>query len=211
MLKSRERKRYDKLSGKQDEYGRETMNQTQWAVLFDLDQTLVLTAALLPLRQQQRWEEIKMLLHLAVLPQGTREFLNQVREIAVLGVVTSALRSYAEDVLAYHQLALPVLVAYEDTEHHKPRPDPLLKALALLGLPASRSLYVGDTREDMLAATEAGLLPLGLCWDDSGQDLPAAFPTCSSWDDVLVCLRLAREREMPPAALLGQAGEEKML
>lgn len=167
------------------------MNKTRWAVLLDLDQTLVLTSALFSLRQQQRWQEIDTLLHLAVLPRGTREFLHQARELVVLGVVTSSLRSYAEKVLAYHQLPLPVLVAYEDTEHHKPRPDPLLRALAILDIPASRGLYVGDTREDVLAATEAGLLSIGLCWDNALQDIQASFPICSDWDAVLEDIHIA--------------------
>jgi len=167
------------------------MNKMRWAVLFDLDQTLVFTSVLLPLRQQQRWQEIGAFLHLTALPPGTRPFLRQIQSLAMLGVVTSSLRSYAEQVLAYHQLSLPVLAAYEDTEHHKPSPDPLLKALAALNIPASRGLYVGDTREDMLAAAEAGLLPIGLCWDNSSQDLQAAFSICSNWDMVLNCIRSA--------------------
>ncbi len=171
------------------------MNEMRWAVLLDLDQTLVLTAALLPLRQQQRWQEIEEALHLTTLPQGTHQFLQQIQGLAALGVVTSSLRPYAEQVLTYHQLPLPVLAAYDDTEHHKPHPDPLLKALTTLGIPPARSLYVGDATEDMLAATEAGVLPIGLCWDEvSLQYLSEAFPACSlcrSWDNVLVCIRTA--------------------
>lgn len=169
------------------------MNKLQWAVLLDLDQTLVLTSPLLPLREQQRWQEIDLLLHLTVLPQGTHEFLRQAQELAVLGVVTSSPRSYAEKILACHQIALPVLAAYEDTEHHKPHPDPLLKALTILEIPASRCLYVGDTTTDMIAAIEAGLRPLGLCWDGSLQELAASFPVCSSWDAVLNHVRQAIE------------------
>ncbi len=174
------------------------MSESRWAVLFDLDQTLILTSALLPLRQQQRWQEIDAALHLTLLPQGTHQFLQQMQSVAVLGVVTSSLRSYAEQVLTHHQLPLPVLVAYEDTDHHKPSPDPLLKALAILAIPANRALYVGDAREDMQAATEAGLWSIGLCWDTPLQDLQAAFPTCSSWDHVLTCISLAMDGHIQP-------------
>lgn len=48
------------------------------------------------------------------------------------------------------------VVGYEDTERHKPSPDPIFKALGLLGLAGGEVLVVGDTEMDIIAGRGAG-------------------------------------------------------
>jgi HAD superfamily hydrolase (TIGR01509 family) len=48
------------------------------------------------------------------------------------------------------------VVGFEDTESHKPSPEPILKALKLLGLGAGEALVVGDTEMDVIAGRQAG-------------------------------------------------------
>jgi pyrophosphatase PpaX len=48
------------------------------------------------------------------------------------------------------------VVGFEDTERHKPSPEPILKALELLGLGAGDVLVVGDTEMDIMAGRGVG-------------------------------------------------------
>ena len=89
-----------------------------------------------------------------------------------VAVVTSKLR---EDTLA--ELAatgldesVEVVIAFEDTEEHKPAPAPHLEALRQLG--ASGGVGVGDLPGDVLSARAAGLSALAVAW---GYGDPAAL------------------------------------
>lgn len=48
-------------------------------------------------------------------------------------------------------------VLEEDTQRHKPHPDPLLECLERMELAPGQALYVGDTPSDSLAAQAAGM------------------------------------------------------
>ncbi|MBU3104648.1 HAD family hydrolase [Clostridium gasigenes] len=49
------------------------------------------------------------------------------------------------------------VVLAEDTENHKPHPEPLLKAVKLLGIKPEDSMYVGDTVVDYKSSKAAGM------------------------------------------------------
>ncbi len=49
------------------------------------------------------------------------------------------------------------VVLAEDTENHKPHPEPLLKAVKLLGMKPEDSMYVGDTVVDYKSSKAAGM------------------------------------------------------
>lgn len=48
-------------------------------------------------------------------------------------------------------------VLFEDTDRHKPDPEPLLECLRRLDVEAEDALYLGDARSDMAAARAAGM------------------------------------------------------
>src|SRR5437667_1822015 len=109
-----------------------------WAILLDLDETLVRTKAIEAYRKKRDWSRIHQHFDQTELPMHTLKFLERIRPHVSLGVVTSSPRSYAERLLAYHQLSVPVLAAYHDTPgKHKPEPDPLLFAANRLCLSPS--------------------------------------------------------------------------
>jgi hypothetical protein len=66
----------------------------------------------------------------------------------------------------------------EDTTEHKPRPEPLLKALELLGnVPREQAAYVGDSPFDIAAAKAAGVKSVAVSWGAFSEDaLSAAEP-----------------------------------
>lgn len=72
------------------------MASKKWGVLLDLDQTLVITDAIEPLRRQRAWFKVYNSFDQTVLPPGTTDFLFKVEELATVGVVTTSQRTYAE-------------------------------------------------------------------------------------------------------------------
>lgn len=82
------------------------------------------------------------------------------------GIVTSKRRVSADRTLAAVGLtgAIDVLVAMEDTDTHKPGPEPLVLALGIVGRPASDAVYIGDAIFDLQAADAAGMDAVGVTW-----------------------------------------------
>ena len=57
-----------------------------------------------------------------------------------------------------------VVIAHEDTERHKPEPEPVLAAVARLGVAPTVAAYVGDSPFDIRAAKAAGTFAVGVGW-----------------------------------------------
>ncbi len=162
------------------------MAAREWGVLLDLDQTLVLTDAIEPLRRRRAWFKVYNSFEKTALPPGTVRFLSKANELAKLGVVTTSPRPYAERLLAYHRILLPVLVAYHDVVHRKPHPEPIIKAAAKLGLGPSKCIHVGDQIGDIEAAQRAGAMAVALSWDGAIDQASVGKTTsfCTDWDEV---------------------------
>jgi len=83
-----------------------------------------------------------------------------------LGVVTAKRRATVE--IAFAKLPLghlfETVVGGDETERHKPDPEPLLLGLERLGATPDRAAYVGDSPFDMQAANAAGLYAVGVTW-----------------------------------------------
>jgi HAD superfamily hydrolase (TIGR01549 family) len=81
-----------------------------------------------------------------------------------LGLVSGSNRSYADDVLKalkFDFSVLDVRVHSEDTERHKPDPDPILLALKKLKVKPKEAIYIGDSLIDYRAAKAAGVNFIG--------------------------------------------------
>lgn len=83
-----------------------------------------------------------------------------------VAVATSKLRGPARAALRLAGLdeLVAVLVTLEDTDRHKPDPQPLLCALDRLGRLAEDAVYVGDAVVDIEAARNAGMAAIGVTW-----------------------------------------------
>jgi len=83
-----------------------------------------------------------------------------------MGVVTSKSRAVALRGLERFALEgfFETLVAYEDTDIHKPRPEPLLEAARRMGVDIGACAYVGDSPHDMTAAVAAGAISVAALW-----------------------------------------------
>jgi pyrophosphatase PpaX len=83
-----------------------------------------------------------------------------------LGVVTAKRRATTQ--LAFDVLPIAryfeVVVGSDDTQRHKPHPDPILHALDLLGARPEEAAYVGDSPFDVRAAKAAGVHAIAVTW-----------------------------------------------
>ena len=84
-----------------------------------------------------------------------------------LGIVTA--KRHATVRLAFDRLpgledSFDVVIASDDTERHKPSPDPILAAIDRLDASPSDSAYVGDSPYDIRAAKAAGAYAVAVAW-----------------------------------------------
>jgi pyrophosphatase PpaX len=83
-----------------------------------------------------------------------------------LGVVTAKGRQTVD--LAFAVLSLEqyfdAVVTADMTEKHKPDPEPVLKALELLGSEPSEAAFVGDSPYDIGAGKAAGVFTVAVSW-----------------------------------------------
>ncbi|MGB9780746.1 pyrophosphatase PpaX [Caldanaerobacter sp.] len=81
-------------------------------------------------------------------------------------VVTSKRKELAKKGLKLFEIDkyFDVIIGLEDTEKHKPNPEPVLKALDLLESSAEEALMVGDSPYDILAARNAGVKSVAVKW-----------------------------------------------
>lgn len=82
------------------------------------------------------------------------------------GLVTSKLREGALRGLRHCGLDrhFPVIVAADDTVRHKPDPEPVRKAVALLQADPRSCVFVGDSPHDMAAGRGAGVMTAAALW-----------------------------------------------
>jgi pyrophosphatase PpaX len=84
-----------------------------------------------------------------------------------LGIVTAKRHRTVQLALdRFPELAeqFDVVVGHEDTERHKPEPDPVLAALERLGAEPGDAAYVGDSPFDIRAAKAAGAFAIAVGW-----------------------------------------------
>jgi len=98
---------------------------------------------------------------------GMDEVLDRLaRDGRRLGIVTAKRRATVG--LAFDRVPLShlfeVVVAGDDTERHKPDPEPILFALERLGADPGETVYVGDAPFDIRAAKAAGVHSIAVTW-----------------------------------------------
>ncbi|MGA9762953.1 MAG: HAD-IA family hydrolase [Gaiellaceae bacterium] len=99
---------------------------------------------------------------------GMHELLLELRARgARLGLVTAKSRPTVE--IAFGRLPgleglFDTIVTSEDTELHKPNPEPLLLAVRKLETTPARAAYIGDSPFDVAAAKAAGLRAIAVTW-----------------------------------------------
>jgi pyrophosphatase PpaX len=99
--------------------------------------------------------------------EGIKDVLERLQsEGRRLGIVTAKRRKTVD--LAFSILPLEryfdTVVTAEQTEHHKPHPEPVLAALERLGASPADAAFVGDSPFDMGAGKAAGVFTIAVSW-----------------------------------------------
>jgi pyrophosphatase PpaX len=83
-----------------------------------------------------------------------------------MAIVTSKVDWLARRALELVGIAelFPVLVGCDSCTHHKPHPEPVERALALLGVAPRDALFVGDSSHDIESGRAAGVRTVGVTW-----------------------------------------------
>jgi pyrophosphatase PpaX len=83
-----------------------------------------------------------------------------------MALVTSKSDWMAEKALVLVGLdrLIPTIVGAESCVNHKPHPEPVERALALLGVPAANALFVGDSPHDVESGRAAGVMTVAATW-----------------------------------------------
>lgn len=94
-----------------------------------------------------------------------------------LGIVTTKLRGTVNMGLKLTKLDqfFDVVVTLDDVKNAKPDPEPIEKALALLGSSPEETIMVGDNHHDILAGQNAGTKTAGVAWSLKGIDYLQSF------------------------------------
>jgi pyrophosphatase PpaX len=83
-----------------------------------------------------------------------------------LGIVTAKRRQTVQ--LAFDRLMIEeffdAVVTTDDTDNHKPHPEPVLHALQRLGSEPGEAAFVGDSPFDVKAGKAAGVFTIGVSW-----------------------------------------------
>ena len=66
-------------------------------------------------------------------------------------------------------------IGFDDVEHEKPHPEPVLLALSQLGVDKEDALMIGDNYHDILAGQNAGVKTAAVSWSIKGEDYLQTF------------------------------------
>jgi phosphoglycolate phosphatase len=87
------------------------------------------------------------------------EAIEEASKHARLGIVTTKTARYSRELMEHFGLIdyFEVLIGHEDVDNHKPHPEPIHKALEVMGHTLEMVWMIGDTRLDLEASQRAGI------------------------------------------------------
>jgi HAD superfamily hydrolase (TIGR01549 family) len=148
------------------------------ALIFDLDQTLIESQHIEPLRRMRNWHAVYQKIPTIQAYDGINELLSIAVDADIeLAIVTSSPETYVQKVVDQFNWAFDAKVCYHDTTQHKPDPAPFVEALNRLTVDAVDCWAIGDDSRDIIAARAAGMYSVGALWGSvNRQSLASAKP-----------------------------------
>lgn len=134
-------------------------------IIFDLDLTLVDTSILESYRKKRDWYSAYSNIHKCHLYDGIEQVIDYIRlnDLCVCIVSTSP-RPYVERIVSHFNIAADYIVGYHDAKPIKPAPEPMYKALQLMGCSASQVVSFGDRAIDIQSSRAAGIEAIACTW-----------------------------------------------
>ncbi|MBV0934182.1 RecQ family ATP-dependent DNA helicase [Marinobacterium weihaiense] len=134
-------------------------------IILDLDDTLLDTKALEPLRQAGQWREVRYYLRECSVHENVLGILNTARSSGVkIAIFTNGPSSYVKTLLAHFDISVDYIVAYHDVQAHKPASEGVQKILDYFSVSADEALYLGDSELDQGSAQSAGVEFFAVEW-----------------------------------------------
>ncbi|MBT6048132.1 MAG: HAD-IIIA family hydrolase [Candidatus Scalindua sp.] len=153
-------------------------------IIFDLDMTLVDTSLLISFRQNRQWRKVYANIPDTKIYTGIIDLLIDLKSMYKVGIVTSSPRKYANKIIINHSIDIPILVAYHDTDFHKPSPEPILFGCHKLDCKPSEVISIGDDINDIIASNSAGATSVLVSWENSIPNSSHANFSCTTVADL---------------------------
>ncbi|MBU8880936.1 pyrophosphatase PpaX [Bacillus sp. FJAT-29790] len=110
--------------------------------------------------------------------EGVFETVRTLKESGYkIGIVTTKVSHVTEMGLKLTKLDqfFDVVVTLDDVQKPKPDPEPIFKALELLGSKPEEAIMVGDNSHDILGGRNAGTKTAGVAWSAKGKEFLLGF------------------------------------
>jgi pyrophosphatase PpaX len=108
-----------------------------------------------------------------------------------LGLVTSKSLESAGRIIETAGISrhFDIVITADHVQNHKPHPEPIAKAISLMGLDANQAIYVGDARFDVMASNGAGVPMIGVSWGaGTADELAGCIRIVDTWDELVGCV-----------------------
>jgi ATP-dependent DNA helicase RecQ len=127
-------------------------------IILDLDDTLIDTKALEPLRKAGQWRDVRNHLRWCSVHADVLGLLNTARSSGIkIAVFTNSPSNYVQMLLKYFDISVDLVVAYHDVQEQKPSAEGVEKILNFFSASAREALYLGDSELDQGSANSAGV------------------------------------------------------
>lgn len=134
-------------------------------LILDLDGTIVDTSILSELREQGRWKEVYENIKSCNLYRDVAGLIKIARSAGIkICIFTNSPSRYAQLLLKHFEIKFDYIVAYHDVKSHKPDSEGVQKILERFKFDRSEAVYLGDSDDDYLAASAAGIQFFSVSW-----------------------------------------------
>lgn len=134
-------------------------------IIFDLDLTLVDTTCLEEARRKRDWETAISLIPKCHVYEGLEEVFEIIKKNDITTcIVSSAPQKYVEKLVDYFHLPIKHIVSYRDAKRIKPHPEPMLRALEIMGAEPYEAISFGDKYTDIKSSNDANIESVACFW-----------------------------------------------
>lgn len=124
------------------------------------------------------------------------ETLEELKDMDIkLGIVSTKMASGVRKGLEKTGLVdyFDAIISLDDVTHPKPHPEPVLKAMELLGAEGSSTIMVGDNSHDIEAGNNAGVRTAAVSWSQKGKERLLAYKPTYMLEEMTDLLRIVGE------------------